>query len=351
MSASLFSSRRAERFAQLVDAPDGGRRRHARSAVDDDLAAFVGLTRRVSGLPLHVEAPAEFRDGLRAMLMATVEREGIGATARDPEPSLPPRRPTAARRNRARVAIIGGLAAGTLAVSGMSAASGDAVPGDALYSVKRSTERAQLALAGSDLSRGQLYLEFARTRLDEAQAVRGDTAGLVAVLNDMDSETRQGVKLLNTTAAERRDRAALDAIDSFAADQLRGAVRLRDGLSGAARTRADSSVRLLEDTLARSKGLRAALRCNAVAAGTDVLGPVPRVNCKPATGRRPSTPADVPPDSVPAGPAQGPATSGSGESTAPSQSTAPGDAGSPGASPSGGGLLDGVGGLVGGAFH
>ena len=36
------------------------------------------------------------------------------------------------------------------------------------YNVKRSTERAQLALAGSDVSRGKLYLEFAGSRLDEA---------------------------------------------------------------------------------------------------------------------------------------------------------------------------------------
>ncbi len=62
-----------------------------------------------------------------------------------------------------------------MAVSGISAASENASPGDALYGVKRSTERAQLAMAGSDVTRGQLSLDFAQTRLTEAAAMPGDT--------------------------------------------------------------------------------------------------------------------------------------------------------------------------------
>ena len=118
------------------------------------------------------------------MLLATAEREGIGVTARPeperPRPRLRPRRGSAgiARRPAARGAIVVGIAAGTLALSGVSVASGEAIPGDALYGVKRSTERAQLALAGSDLTRGQLYLDFARTRLPEAHAVRADAERL-----------------------------------------------------------------------------------------------------------------------------------------------------------------------------
>src|SRR5207245_7569974 len=93
---------------------------------------------------------------------------------------------------RARGAVLVGLAAGTLALSGMSAASGNAMPGDPLYGVKRSTESARLALAGSDISRGQLYLEFARNRLAEAQAIGPNGAGLSGMLDDMDAETRDG---------------------------------------------------------------------------------------------------------------------------------------------------------------
>ena len=74
----------------------------------------------------------------------------------------------------------------------MSAASENAVPGDALYGVKRSTERAQLALASSDLTRGQLFLDFARNRLAEARRRQGDSDGFAGVLDDMDANTTAG---------------------------------------------------------------------------------------------------------------------------------------------------------------
>ena len=222
-----------------------------RSTLDDSLTGLVAVSQRLTDLPVKVETQQEFKDGLRAMLLATAEREGIGITAKDPEPEVSRRglrslrrpagsRPAVSRRTRTRGAIVVGLAAGTLALSGMSAASGDAIPGDALYSVKRSTEKAQLALAGSDISRGQLYLEFARTRLDEAQAVK-DPAGLTAVLDDMDSETLEGVRLLTATAVGRKDSAALDAIDAFTSTQRAGAEKLRNGVNGDARARAAKS--------------------------------------------------------------------------------------------------------------
>ena len=161
-----------------------------RSAVDDDLAELVAVGHRVSALQrsVDVEVDPEFRIGLRAMLVAAAEREGIGASATarptDRPRGVPGRRqarrtqPTrTARRLRTRGAILAGVAVGAIAVSGMSAASENAVPGDALYGVKRSTERAQLALASSDLTKGQLFLDFARTRLAEAQAVSGDSDG------------------------------------------------------------------------------------------------------------------------------------------------------------------------------
>jgi hypothetical protein len=265
-----------------------------RSTLDDSLTDLVSVGQRLAELPVRVEAQQEFRDGLRAMLLATAEREGIGATAKEPEPS--PRtglrslrrpagsRPAVSRRTRTRGAIVVGLAAGTLALSGMSAASGDAIPGDALYSVKRSTEKAQLALAGSDISKGQLYLEFARTRLDEAQAVR-DATGLTSVLDDMDTETVEGVRLLTATAMARKDPAALDAIDRFTNSQRAAAEKLRTATGGDARTRAGKSVTLLDEIDRRSKALRPLLRCGQGAVSApDYLGPVPNSNaCKPAT--------------------------------------------------------------------
>ncbi|MGN9766677.1 DUF5667 domain-containing protein [Micromonospora sp. SD12] len=282
MDSNLFSRRRAERFAQLLDEANGGRRHHVRSRADDQLTALVAVGRRLAVAPPAVQVDPEFRTGLRAMLLATAEREGIGAPA---EPSsrrsadagrnrlLPA---VTARRARARGAILVGVAAGAVALSGISAASENAVPGDALYGMKRSTERAQLALASSDVSRGQLFLDFARTRLAEAAALRGDEDGFSAVLDDMDADTRQGVRLLTTAAAQRSDPAALDAINSFLTGQRRAVGGLLDDAGRADRDRTRRSLALLDAARKRSDALRAAIACGLPApAGSDALGPAP----------------------------------------------------------------------------
>ncbi|MEU4771324.1 DUF5667 domain-containing protein [Micromonospora sp. NPDC023644] len=283
MDSNLFSRRRAERFAQLLDEANGGRRHHVRSRADDQLAGLVAVGQRLAAAPPAVEVDPEFRTGLRAMLLATAEREGIGAPA---EPSS--RRATAdagrnrllpavtARRARARGAVLVGIAAGAVALSGISAASENAVPGDALYGMKRSTERAQLALASSDVSRGQLFLDFARTRLAEAAALRGDEDGFSAVLDDMDADTRQGVRLLTTAATQRSDPAALDAVNSFLTGQRRAVGGLLDDASRAERDRTRRSLALLDAVRKRSDALRAAIACGLPApAGSDALGPAP----------------------------------------------------------------------------
>jgi hypothetical protein len=286
VDSDLFSRRRAERFAQLLDEANGGRRHHVRSRADDELTALVAVGRRLGAAVPTVEVEPDFRTSLRAMLVATAEREGIGAPAATPEPAA--RRLAGAlsrsrllpaitgRRARARGAILVGIAAGAIAVSGISAASENAVPGDALYGMKRSTERAQLALTGSDVSRGQLFLDFARTRLDEAATLRGDRAGFSGVLDDMDADTRQGVRLLTTASAQRSDPAALDTVNTFVTGQRRAVSDLLDDATRAEQDRTRRSLALLDAIRKRSDALRAAIACDLpVPAVSDSLGPTP----------------------------------------------------------------------------
>lgn len=290
MNTSLFQRRRIERFAQLVDEASGGKRHRSRSSDDEQLRDLVGLTGRLSDLPLSVEVHAEFREGLRSMLMATIEREGIGATAEPDSDRGKPDALTAAaalreqrrtrRRTRTLGALVAGLAAGALAISGFSLASDDSLPGEPLYGFKRQTERAQLAWSGSDTSRGQLYLEFARTRLDEARAVRDDAKHFDDVLDEMDLETREGVKLLTTVAVGRRDGAALGVIDDFVGEQLEDLNRLLTALPNGNRDRTVESVKLLNRIVERSRDLRPLLPCGTAAVGDpDDLGPTPGSGC------------------------------------------------------------------------
>ena len=277
MDSDLFSRRRAERFAQLLDEANGGRRHHVRSKADGELTALVEVSRRLTAERPDVEPGAEFRTGLRAMLVATAEREGIGTPAKTTTGVRGALLPAiTGRRARARGAILVGVAAGAIALSGISAASENALPGDALYGMKRSTERAQLALASSDISRGQLFLDFARTRLDEAASVRGDQLGFSAVLDDMDADTRQGVRLLTSVAAQRSDPAALDAVDTFLAGQRRVVSGLLDRPDHADRDRTRRSLSLLDAAGKRADALREAIACGLPAPqASDMLGPAP----------------------------------------------------------------------------
>ncbi len=285
MSFDFMDRRSAERFAELLDEPSGGRRHHARGQADEDLAELVAIGHSLSAARSGVQVDPEFRVGLRAMLVATAERDGIGATATrtETEPggghaaAREPQRGLfglgVGRRIRARGAIVIGVAAGAMAVSGISAASENAAPGDALYGVKRQTERAQLAMAGSDVTRGQLSLDFARTRLTEA-ATLGDTGNLAGVLDDMDADTRQGVKLLTTSAVTRRDPAPLATLERFATRQRQTLTPMLDRVSPAERDRALKSLVLLEDVQNRVVDLRAGLACTPVTEdGADALGP------------------------------------------------------------------------------
>jgi hypothetical protein len=270
---------------------------------------------------------------------------------------------------------VAGVAVGAVAFTGMSTASENAVPGDALYGVKRSTERAQLALASSDVGRGQLHLGFAQTRLAEAQALASD---LERVLDDMDRETSQGVRLLTGAAAHRQDRAALDAVDEFAAGQRRSLADLAGQVTGADQARLSASLELLDTVEHRTSQLRQSLlECAGPSATSiDSLGPVPEMcvtlpvpsplepnrgqatqpappEAQPTTGNptRPDGPAAVEPDDPASDPDRSASTSsdpaGQSDSADPEQqpdSDADSDADS---EPDDDGLLDGLNRLLG----
>ena len=283
MNFDFLDRRSAERFAELLDENTGGRR-HGHEPADERLAELVAIGHSLRGARPEIPVDAEFRVGLRAMLVATAERDGIGGSV--PEEAAPAASPEArggvrslvtgqgGRRIRARGAIVIGVAAGALAVSGISAASENASPGDALYGVKRSTERAQLAMAGSDVSRGQLSLDFAKTRLTEAASMAGDAAGFGGVLDDMDNDTRKGVRLLDTSAVARRDVRPLATVDAFVTRQRQTLMPVMDRLSPANQERAASSLALLDTVGRRADDLRAGLNCSTVlSAGSDELGP------------------------------------------------------------------------------
>lgn len=282
---SSLDRRRSDRFADLLDEVNGRPRNHRRNGVDDELERLVQVAGRVSALSALAPAPrAEFRSDLRATLLARIEREGIGATADERVKQVairaalagetkPIRQMPTSRSGRTRAALLAGVTAGALALSGVSAASTEALPGDPLYQVKRSTELAQLALAGSDQSRGHLYLEFAQNRLREARKVAPER--LAAVLADMDVVTTSGASLLATAAVHQADAGALAALATFVSQQRARLGDLAGALPNDAAESVRSSLALLDAVQARATSLTNALAKGCAIPTVDDLGPRP----------------------------------------------------------------------------
>ncbi|MGH2604610.1 MAG: DUF5667 domain-containing protein, partial [Dehalococcoidia bacterium] len=259
-----FDRRRAERFAQLLDEAQGARRRHSHRAEDETMSELVSVghsvAEQLSTVADQVTVDSAYRRRLRQRLLAVAHTQGIGAAA-DERPDVEPVHHELRTGRGAKLAVAVGATAGVLALSGVSRASGDALPGEALYGVKRQTERAQLALAGSEVNKGQLHFGFARTRLAEAAALSDDPKSFDAALDDMDSDVRSGVSLLTTAAMQRRDNAPLDTVINFTAKQQHKLVDLVPGMQGESRARAISSLELLDTAGRRAADLRRSLLC------------------------------------------------------------------------------------------
>jgi uncharacterized protein DUF5667 len=330
---TLMHRRHAERFAQLLDEADGARtRHHSRSALDEELADLVAFGHALSDAAPEVTMRTSARLEIRAHIMATAAREGIGATAKpsvgrasvgDATAATPGRRPLR-QRIRTRGAVLVGLAVGTLALSGIAAASGDAMPGNPLYGVKRSQENAQLVLAGSPVAKGNVYLELARIRLGEAEGVHNNSRLLLGALHDMDAETQSGSSLLLTYALSHRDTRTLDSVDAFVEVQNRHLQTLLNEIGGGANRHDVLESRfVLTHVQQRVTDVRASLACHSTAVSrTDHYGPVPKV-----TSCDESTPVHTP------GGTHGPST---GPTSAPSSGHAAGGHSSP--APAGAGV-------------
>lgn len=257
--------RRAELFARALDG-------HAAPA-DGRLQELLDTASRLAAVPL-VEPREEFRDSLRARLMAAAAAElpaqaatttvsGVISGA-DTKPAPSPARhrvtdePRAARRRRRLVAVATGLVlvgGGT----GVAAASEQALPGDVLYPVKRTLESAEVGFATGDADEGRAMIERATTRLDEVQALnaalatggsRPDSSGLAGVesaLRDFTTDASTGGSRLLQAYSQTGDPADLHALRDFTAESH----SVLRSLSGSLPPQAQSFLSAADDVLVR----------------------------------------------------------------------------------------------------
>lgn len=325
-------SRAARQFASALDAPT----RHSAGRQDAATRELVGLVHRLESLPIDAGPTDEFRDRLRQRLVAvaTVQHNAEENTAAEQEPTAAsdlvpgfvprPRQPLTERlaahrqRGHRRLAFAAGALAALVIVGGLTVAeAGHAVRGDVLYGLKRTTENVQLSLAGSDAAAGREHLSIAATRLTEVRNLIGhsDTAAgsfryvadggplsrrvqdrVVSTLADMDQQTKQGARLVTTSAVHKNDRHQLSGLKHWASKQQSALSDLQGRLTDRAASRAGSSVALLGQVIKRAEQLAAA-PCSCPTK-SDALGPLPCTTCPPTSGPTSGSPTSTAPSST-----------------------------------------------------
>lgn len=307
---------------------------------DSDDAQVRELVGELAQLRLAPDPDPRFRAELRTQLVAVTPRlvaegatdtetDGRAAGARHTDDRLA-RRGIRWRRVAAglvSVVVVLGLVLGVAVWL-----SRDALPGDALYGLKRTSERVQLFFASSDTNRAKDYLQFAQRRADEvdsllhrdsaaasgigltAAGVSAQTAKLVnQTLDSADSDTRSAMRLLSRQVAHQKSAQPLGPMRAWAPPQLD---RLQDIAkttpAGVVRQRVDQSVDVIKQVWTRTLALDTTATCSCTGtAGSDLLGPKPCLACaapsRPggATGSTASTAPAAPgasgPGSRPAG--------------------------------------------------
>lgn len=277
-------------------------------------------------------APVPIRSGRRSGRHTMPSRPGT-RRARSATPGL-----------RRRASLVGTAALVTMiALAGAGVfASRDALPGDALYALKRAAESAGLALTFDEQAKARRHLELASTRLDEIERLTArqsqspaDAALLQAAMQEFESATGEGSRML-LAGEDAGGAAALGDLRTWAAEQVARLSVLRSALPVPAMADADESIDLLDRLLGRTEALQGRSNCIEVTSNrVDDIGPLPAEGtCAP----RPADPAAERP-SIAGGDESATTTPGTAGGS-PGSSTDGQDAGGP--AQDGGGLVPGV---------
>jgi hypothetical protein len=285
---------------------------------DPRIRAVVGA---LAALP-SPEPRAEFRAELRAQLVAIAPRV-IGESAQTADVTAHlvdvarthTARPATARPRHtdsvlARIRSISlgrplAIAASVITVfalllGGAVWMSKKALPGDTLYGLKRASENAELAFAGSNTEKARDYLRFAKTRVEEAAGllsratataagtgpqaggVDSRTASLItSTLSSADTDVKSASSLLTKQAVKTESAGPLNLLTSWAPGQL---ARLHDLAAAmpdsALRSRTVSSANVVDTAVNRAKSLAPKVQSGCLdSAPTDDFGPLPVSAC------------------------------------------------------------------------
>jgi hypothetical protein len=229
-----------EQFARLLEV-------HSSVAAGEDPAmghmANLANALRAVGRSGPAPDPA-FRAELRQRLVAVATVQAAdGTLARAPES----RGMTAALswRVQKRIAALASVATIGTSLAGVGVAAAKSLPGDPFYGVKRATEDVQLWTTHGDAAKGRKHLEFARTRLAEAEQLGPDSSHLTSTLAAMDAETRAGSADLISAYQSTHSTAPLADLVTFSSQQLSDLNQLAASLPDTVKAKETQSVALL----------------------------------------------------------------------------------------------------------
>jgi hypothetical protein len=223
-----------------------------------------------------VERPSPAtRAALRDQLVADIEASAVTPVDRVRDAVW---HRTARVRHSAKAAVASAVAAGVLGSAGVAAAAQHALPGDALYGVKRVTESIRLTLASGLREEAQAHLAMAEERLEELRsgADRLEANEIVDTLERMDRASLSASDTLIRAVADGADAALLDDLVAFTERQRSGLIDVYELLPLGARPFADASLEVLrriDVEVATTVGPCAV--CEQVASGTDVTSVTP----------------------------------------------------------------------------
>lgn len=213
MTALFSTRRRAEEFAAALD----GRR----SVLSEEVRDLVGVA---TALRAHESLSSarprdEFTRDLRVRLMAEAAEVLVPSSA---PLTLPVRHRTPRERRLVAAASVVVVLGGT---ASMAAAAQQALPGEALYPIKRGIEQAEAGLSVSTAGKGQDLLRQANDRLGEVEdllATGSVTAApqVPSTLEQFTSQAQEGSGLLMASFEETRDPQTIVAVREFTAQAV-----------------------------------------------------------------------------------------------------------------------------------
>jgi hypothetical protein len=191
-------------------------------------------------------------------------------------------------RHGRRIRLVASTAALVLLGGGIgsAAAAQQAMPGDALYGMKRGIENVSTNVSVGDGSRGRRELDHAKTRLSEIQALvnnGGDVSTINSTLADFTIQARKGITRLVASYQQDGDPASIAEVTAFITSARQAIGELAPKLPPESLKPAVEALSMLEQQANRTAN--ACPKCDKPKPAKNG-GPAPAIN----PGTEPSTP-------------------------------------------------------------